>query len=139
MATIEKNQTQPFSTTLSKNELDHFRQLLLKKRATAKEELDMLEKNVENLTDSDDADYSSLTHHLGDVGSDVEEENLNYQLIERTRKYIIELDDALDRINNGTYGICLATGKPISIGRLEAVPHTRYSIEAKRKGLAKNV
>lgn len=139
MATIENNHTKPLETTLNEHELSHFKELLLQKRAMAKSELDLLEKNVENLTESDDADYSSLTHHLGDVGSDVEEENLNYQLIERTRKYIKEIDGALDRIQNKTYGICQATGKPISIGRLEAVPHTRFSIDAKKKGLIKDI
>jgi RNA polymerase-binding transcription factor DksA len=57
-------------------------------------------------------------------------------LLERTKKYIEQINEALARIENGTYGICLATGKPISKGRLEAVPHTRYSVAAKKKGLA---
>ncbi|WP_350356645.1 TraR/DksA family transcriptional regulator [Fodinibius salicampi] len=47
---------------------------------------------------------------------------------------INRLNEALQRIEDGTYGICKATGKPISKGRLEAVPHTRYSIEAKKQG-----
>lgn len=121
-------------TPLTKKELGHFRKLLEEKREEARDELDFLERNLENLTETDDADYSSLTHHEGDVASDVEEEEVNYQLIERTRKYIEQINDALERIENETYGVCLATGVPISKERLEAVPHTRYSIKAKKEG-----
>jgi RNA polymerase-binding protein DksA len=123
-------------TPFDDDTLTYFKELLHKKRDEALEDVDRLEKNLSNLTDLDDADYSSLTHHMGDVGSDVEEEELNYQLLERTKKYINAINDALERIENGTYGICQATGKPISKARLDAVPHTRYSMEAKEKGLA---
>lgn len=122
-------------TTLTDIELDYFKNLLEKKRAKAREELDALEGNLESIMDSDDADYSALTHHEADVGSDVEEEELTFQLIERTLKYIEQINDALERIENKTYGVCMATGKPISKGRLESVPHTRFSIEAKKKGM----
>lgn len=124
----------PFDTET----LHHFKDLLLEKRREAEGEIEALENNLSNLQDVDDADYSSAAHHMGDVGSDVEEEELNYQLLERTKKYIGQIDDALGRIENGTYGICQATGEPISKGRLEAVPHTRYSIEAKREGIVED-
>lgn len=120
---------------LNKMDLKYFRKLLKTKRAEALRELTRLEEYTENLAEADDADFSSLTHHESDVASDMEQAELNYQLMERAKKYIGEIDEALDRIEKGTYGICLATGKPISKKRLEASPHTRYSIEAKRSGL----
>ncbi|MDR8394003.1 TraR/DksA C4-type zinc finger protein [Aliifodinibius sp. S!AR15-10] len=123
---------------LSRKELKHFKDLLLRKRKDAMETLEILDNSISNLNEVDDADYSSITHHMGDVGSDVEEEELNYQLKERTQKFIAEIDEALKRMQNGTYGICAATGKPISRERLESVPHTRYSIEAKKRGLAED-
>ncbi|SMO63484.1 TraR/DksA family transcriptional regulator [Fodinibius sediminis] len=116
--------------------LEHFRTLLQNKRKEAVNELNAIDQTVSNLNEADDADYSSVAHHQGDVGTDVEEEEMYYQLMERTQKYIQQLDDALERIDNNTYGICMATGKPISKERLEAVPHTRYTIEAKEKGMA---
>lgn len=124
---------------LSRKELKHFKELLLAKRKEAKETLGILDDSISNLNEADDADYSSITHHMGDVGSDVEEEELNYQLKERTQKFIEEINDALERMEKGTYGICQATGKPISKDRLEAVPHTRYSIEAKKQGLIEDL
>lgn len=125
----------PPKTPFDKQELEYFKSLLLEKRKEAEKELGAIDGNIENLNEADDADYSSVDHHMGDVGSDVEEQELNYQLKERTQKFIEEIDDALERIENGTYGICQATGKAISKGRLDAVPHTRYSKEAKEKGL----
>lgn len=125
-------------STLDTKALAHFKQLLLDKRHEAEEELERIQQNITNLRQADDADYSSVAHHMGDVGSDIEEENINYHLLQRTKKYIEQIDSALDRIENKTYGICLATGKPIQKERLEAVPHTRYSIEAKKKGLAED-
>jgi RNA polymerase-binding protein DksA len=119
-----------------KETLTYFKELLHKKRDEAEEEVERLQRLLVNLTDADDADFSSITHHMGDVATDTQEEELNYQLLDRTRRYIQQIDDALERIQNGTYGICVATGKPISKARLDAVPHTRYSIEAKNKGLA---
>lgn len=127
------------NTRLNKNELHHFKSLLLKKRDLARKQLEELEENISNLSDLDDADYSSVAHHMGDVGSDVEETDLNYALAERTTKYLQQIDEALQRIENKTYGICMATGKPIAKGRLEAVPHTRYSIEAKQKGMVEDI
>ncbi|MEM9665117.1 MAG: TraR/DksA C4-type zinc finger protein, partial [Bacteroidota bacterium] len=56
-----------------------------------------------------------------------------YLMIARQQKYIGYLDRALERVKNGTYGICKVTGKPIAKERLEAVPHTEISIEAKLK------
>lgn len=125
-------------TPLTDIELDYFRKLLEKKRKDARAELDALQENLENIMESDDEEYSALTHHEADVGSDVEEEETNFKLIERTRKYIEQINDALERIENKTFGVCMATGKQISKGRLEAVPHTRYSIEAKKNGLVRD-
>jgi len=125
-------------TPLTDIDLDYFRNLLEKNRKDARVELDALQENLDNIMASDDEEYSALTHHEADVGSDVEEEETNFKLIERTRKYIEQINDALERIENKTYGVCMATGKQISKGRLEAVPHTRYSIQAKKKGLVRD-
>lgn len=115
--------------------IQYFKELLLEKRREAEEEEQKIEDNISNLNEANNADQSSVTHHMGDFGSDTEEMQLNYQLLERTRKYLNQINNALQRIEDGSYGICKATGKPISKGRLESVPHTRYSIEAKEKGM----
>ena len=125
-------------TTLTDDELSYFNDLLLKNRAEAQEKLDKIRSAQRNLDEADDADYSSISHHMGDVGSEEQESEMNYLQIERTREYINHINDALERIENKTYGMCQATGNPISKARLEAVPHTRYSIEAKQQGIVKD-
>ncbi|WP_138429846.1 TraR/DksA family transcriptional regulator [Fodinibius saliphilus] len=122
-------------TSLSDKELQYFKELLLDKRAEAQKELNTIRDTQSNLDEADDADYSSLTHHMGDVGSEEQESEMNYLQIERLREYIMHINGALKRIEDKTYGICQATGDPITKKRLEAVPHTRYSMKAKEKGL----
>ena len=130
--------SQESKTPFTDKELQHYKDLLLEKRTEAQEKLDAIRSSQANLDEADDADYSSLTHHMGDVASEEQSSEMNYLQIERMREYIMSINEALERIENKTYGICQATGKPISKGRLESVPHTRYSIEAKQKGLVED-
>jgi len=113
-------------------ELEYFRQIIINKRSEAALELatlkSALQEEMENTTTK--TTYSS---HLADVGTDVRERDKIYILLNRTQKFIRYLDRALERIENKTYGLCKVTGKKILKGRLEAVPHTQLSIEAKRK------
>jgi RNA polymerase-binding transcription factor DksA len=70
---------------------------------------------------------------MADHGSDNFEQDLTLSLVESERKELYEIDRALFRIENSTYGICEWTGLTISRARLEAIPYTRYSIEYQRK------
>ena len=125
------------SSPFDKETLQYFRKLLLEKRQEAREQADKIEHNISDSNESDDADYSSFTHHPCDVGTEIEGQEMNDQLRERSKKFIGEIDDARERIESGTYGICQSTGNPSSKGRLEAVPHTRHSMEAKEQGIDK--
>ena len=111
-------------------ELEYFREIILKKRDQADEELQALQRTLrENMENS--SDESAYSFHMADAGTDAQEREKTYMLFNRTRKFIKYLDDALKRIDNKTYGVCKVTGKKISKGRLEAVPHTQLSIDAK--------
>jgi DnaK suppressor protein len=134
---MNKKESNMKESPFDQETIQYFKDLLLNKREEAQTQIDILEDRITNLDEADDADSSSFTHHLGDVGSEVEEDEMNFQLLERTKKYVNEINDALERIENGTYGICETTGKPIEKGRMDAVPHTRFSMEAKEKGLDK--
>lgn len=98
------------TTPYGKEELEYFKNLLLKKRKETANELDILRESLENMVESDD-ETSSLTHHQGDISADYEEEETKYTLIERSKRYIEQIDAAIMRIQNKTYGICQATGK----------------------------
>jgi len=116
----------------SDEELEYFREIILKKRKDAENELESLQNSLKDSMESG-SDESAYSFHMADAGTDAQEREKTYMLFNRTRKFIRYLDDALDRIDNKTYGICKVTGEKISKGRLEAVPHTQLSIEAKLK------
>ncbi|WP_234567237.1 TraR/DksA family transcriptional regulator [Rhodohalobacter sp. 614A] len=126
-------------TVLSETELAYFEALIIQKREDTQKELEFLLNSLEEQRSADDDDASSIDHHMSDMGSIEESLDLTNRLIERNKKFINELNRALERIENGTYGICRATGQPIEKERLEFAPHTRYSIAAKNSGLDKRV
>lgn len=113
-------------------ELEYFKEIIIKKRIEAEQDLDMLQSAIRESTENS-SDESAYSYHMADAGTDAQEREKTYMLFNRTKKFIRYLDDALVRINNKTYGVCRVTGKKISKGRLEAVPHTQISIEAKLK------
>lgn len=113
-------------------DLEYFKQIILKKRADAEEELQTLQRTLRESMENS-SDESAYSFHMADAGTDAQEREKTYMLFNRTKKFVKYLDDALKRIDNKTYGVCKVTGKKISKGRLEAVPHTQLSIEAKLK------
>src|SRR5688572_19215519 len=118
-------------TRYSDDELKEFQTLIIKKLEKAKEEYKILKETLNrNNDEGTDATSGGNTKVLEDGAETAEKENLS-QLAARQQKYITNLENALVRIKNGTYGICSVTGKLISKERLIAVPHTTQSIEAK--------
>jgi RNA polymerase-binding protein DksA len=114
---------------LSKKELLQYRQLLMEKRAEILG--DMTSMSREAL--SDPSNLSHMPIHMADVGSDQYDQELMLGLVESERKLVNEINDALQRIIDGTYGICQATFKPIGKPRLQAKPWAKYCIEAARE------
>ena len=119
---------------MSKKELAYFRQELLAKRATLLGDVaNMTDEALRKTRQSSTGDLSNMPIHMADLGSDNFEQEFTLGLIESERQILREIDEALARIENGTYGICLATGRPISKARLKAKPWAKYCIEyAKR-------
>lgn len=74
-------------------------------------------------------DLSSMPIHMADVGSDNYELEFNLGLIESERALLLEVDEALERIKGGTFGLCLATGKAIGKARLKAKPWAKHCYE----------
>ncbi|MBS1558132.1 MAG: TraR/DksA family transcriptional regulator [Bacteroidetes bacterium] len=118
-------------TRYSDEELKEFETLILAKLDKAREEFKILKETLNrNNDEGTDATSGGNTKVLEDGAETAEKENMS-QLAARQLKYITNLENALVRIKNGTYGICSVTGKLISKERLIAVPHTTQSIEAK--------
>lgn len=118
-------------TRYSEEELKEFEKLILEKLEKARAEYRILKETLNrNNDEGTDATSGGNTKVLEDGAETAEKENLS-QLAARQQKYILNLENALVRIKNGTYGICTVTGKLIPKERLLAVPHTTQSIEAK--------
>lgn len=117
-------------TAYSQEELKEFEGIILRKLASAKEELGILKAALSKKNDSG-TDFTASTSKLLEDGADTLERESQNQLAARQQKFIISLENALVRIKNGTYGMCVDTGKLIAKERLRAVPHTMHSIEAK--------
>ncbi len=119
-------------TKYTKKELKEFEKIILKKIDNSTKELEYIKESLlrKNVSGTDSTQGALKT--LEDGADTLEKESLS-QLAGRQQKFINNLQNALIRINNGTYGICKHTGKLISKARLKAVPHATLSIEAKLK------
>jgi DnaK suppressor protein len=119
-------------TRYSDSELQEFKEILLEKLRIAKEELGSLTQSLSNPNLNGTDDTAGTYKTLEDGSATLEKEQIN-QLAARQKKFIENLEAALVRIENKTYGICRETGKLIQKERLRAVPHTTLSMEAKLK------
>ncbi len=128
VAPSEEGGTTPFDDDV----LEHFRSLILDKRHHALEDVRKMQAQIKDSRDRSESD-SAYSFHMADAGTDAMEREKLYLMLARQQKYIGYLERALERIDNRTYGVCKVTGNPISRERLEAVPHTEISIEAKLK------
>ena len=117
-------------TKYTAKELNEFEKLILDKIKDAQGELDFIKESLlrKNLSGTDSTQGALKT--LEDGADTMEKESLS-QLAGRQQKFIHNLEKALIRIKNGTYGICKDTGVLIDKKRLRAVPHATQSIEAK--------
>lgn len=116
----------------STEELAEFETIITEKLDKAHAELKLLKETLSRTNDSGTDNTAGSSKLLEDGADTAEKESLS-QLAARQQKFINQLQNALVRIKNGTYGICVDTGKLISKERLRAVPHTMHSIEAKLK------
>jgi RNA polymerase-binding transcription factor len=119
-------------TRYSESDLQEFKGLLLDKLRSAKEELNALATSLSSPNANGTDDTAGTYKTLEDGSATLEKEQIN-QLAARQKKFIEQLEAALVRIENKTYGVCRETGKLIPKERLRAVPHTTLSMEAKLK------
>jgi RNA polymerase-binding transcription factor DksA len=116
----------------SADELKEFEAIIQGKLAETNAELKYLRETLRKKNDPGTDDTSGNSKVMEDGANTQEKESLN-QLAVRQQKFATSLENAMMRIKNGTYGICIESGKLISKERLRLVPHTQHSIEAKLK------
>ncbi len=129
VAPPSEQQIREIKTKLSKKELDEYKALLHAKR---RQLVGMLSGMEDEALRSSGGNLSNMPVHMADMGSDVYEQDFTLGMAETERAIITEIDAALQRIEDKTFGICQMTGKPISKARLDAKPWAKYTIEAER-------
>ena len=113
-------------------DVEHFRKRLLDDRSRAQGALDYLhEENPGSM--EDETQEIPSDNHPGDVATITLDREIDYTLEENEERLLAEIDSALQRIDEGTFGVCQTCGKPIGAERLEAVPYTTQCIDCKRK------
>ncbi len=116
----------------SDEDLKEFEDLILEKLEQARQDLDQLRRSLSH-EDDNSTDDTSPTFKMMEDGSETMSREETAQLASRQEKFIHNLENALMRIKNKTYGVCRETGKLIAKERLRLVPHATLSIEAKNR------
>jgi DnaK suppressor protein len=132
--TTKKNKSQKKKKRFLKKELESYREKLLNLK-------DDLTKQIQEITDESlrksqqeaSGDISAYSMHLADRASDAYERDFNLGLVSAERKEIMEIDEALKRIDDNEYGFCQMCKKPIAKRRLDAIPYARYGTKCQKK------
>jgi RNA polymerase-binding protein DksA len=111
---------------------DHFRERLVEERRRVQQALEQLHQENQSLLDDEREEIPS-DNHPGDVATATFDRELDSTLEENEERVLHAIDAALQRIENGTYGICGNCGQPIAPERLEALPWTTRCIDCKRR------
>jgi DnaK suppressor protein len=123
----------PSKKGYSKSELEGFKKLILEKRKEILDELESLKSTMMDVTTGQyEIENSTYSLHM-EQGTDAMEREKTFLFASREGKFLNYLDDALDRINRGTYGFCTECGNLIDKERLEAVPHAHQCVNCKMK------
>lgn len=115
-------------------ELDQFKKLLTEKRRLMTGDVNALEDAALQKSRQDaSGDLSKMPLDMADIGSDNYEQEFTIGLIETEQATLREIDEALERIDNKKFGLCVACGSEIPKARLKAKPHATHCIECKRR------
>lgn len=126
-------QKEKFRTHLSEEELEYFKGKLEEEKKETETEIENLKSSADSLDENADDRRSGTHHHFADVSAENQMKKTTYELLQKQRDKRKQINAAFERIEAGTYGICTVTGKPIQKERLEVMPYTMYSVDAKEE------
>ena len=119
---------------LAKKALKFYKDLLIKQKINIFKGIAHITNDTLKKSSKDAAgDLSSYTYHMADMASDLYEREFYLQLASGEREILFQIDDALKRIEEGTYGICLSCKKAIKKSRLKAIPQTSFCKNCQEK------
>jgi len=117
-----------------KADLAAFKKLILKKKEDIIDHIrEISEETVKKSQKDASGDISSYTYHMADVATDNYDREFSMGRVSEDREFLFELDDALKRIEDGSFGICEDCGALVSKTRLKAVPSARLCIKCQEK------
>jgi len=117
---------------MDKRKLKHYEKLLLKKRKDIVEELDLIRKSLSEGFGSS-GEISSYPSHMADLGTDSSEKEMLSMIMTTASEMLNDIDEALVKIAEGTYGTCELCEDNINLERLDFIPYTKYCIKCKAK------
>ncbi len=120
----------PADSGLTRKDIAQFRELLIEKRSQLRGDVRHMQNEALGTNRRDAAgDLSNMPLHMADLGTDNYEQEFTLGLIEGEQTLLREIEEALQRIESGTFGVCQATGKPIGKARLRAKPWAKFCYE----------
>lgn len=123
---------------LSKEQLKQFRQLLITERAKLTDEIKSIARETSTSPREASGDLSGYTVHMADMAADTYDRELSMNIVSTEQEILYQIDDALKRLDDGSYGLCQQCNQPISMSRLKAVPYASLCINCQRTKEQKN-
>jgi RNA polymerase-binding protein DksA len=123
---------------LTKNQVEILKNKLLKMKQNIIHDIQNMSSVASAEANGNGGEITGHGMHMADAATDMYEREFNLGLASNDREVLIKIENALKRIEDGTYGICLKTKQPIAWARLEAIPYAEYCLEAQaeiEKGL----
>ena len=117
---------------MSVMDTDRFRAALLEERRRVEAAIQNLHDENPGTLAEDAGEETAYDNHLADTATETYDRELDYTLEENSEHVLADIDAALKRIEEGTYGICTSCDKPIAVERLEALPWATLCIDCKR-------
>ena len=117
---------------LTKQQLKFFRQLLITERAKCADEIKSIAQDAAKSPRDASGDLSAYTVHMADMAADTYEREMSMNIVSSEQEVLYQIDDALKRIDDGSFGICQQCNKPIVMSRLKAVPYASMCIACQR-------
>ncbi len=116
---------------MSTLDTERFRTILLEERQRVSDAISYLHEETPGSLE-EETEESMVDNHLADVATATLDREIDYTLEENSEHVLAEIDEALGRIENGTFGTCVRCGKPIAEERLEAIPYATRCIDCQR-------
>ncbi len=115
---------------MTKKVLQQYKKRLVALKTRLAGEIEHIAKDTLGQSPRDAAgDLSSYAYHMADMATDSYNQEFSLNIASAEQKTLLEIDDALKRVEEGTYGVCESCGKPIAQRRLQAVPHARLCVK----------